>query len=151
MEIISNRRLFIDGYFLSQIPLIAGAKMLLQQNINGIWFAIAGLTGIGATAKLLKATVHNLSSLNVICKDENSEDVALCHPGQSAVGIDGFKVNGKVWKLIDGNHAYILPNGKVAYSPFLGLLAQIYVGTEPPLDNRQGWGKLYAAKEEDFL
>lgn len=151
MEIISNRRLFIDGYFLSQIPLIAGAVMACSLQKKSLPYLMAGITGMTITAFYTKATVHNLSKLNIICKDENSEDVALCHPGQSAVGIDGFKVNGKVWKLIDGNHAYILPNGKVTYSLGLGTILQLLKGTEPPLDNRQGWGKLYAAKEEDFL
>ena len=151
MEIISNRRLFIDGYFLSQIPLIAGTVMACSLQKKGSLYLAAGFTGLAMTMYCTKATVHNLSKLNIICKDENSEDVALCHPGQSAVGIDGFKVNGKVWKLIDGNHAYVLPNGKVTYSLGLGTILQLLKGTEPPLDNRQGWGKLYAAKEEDFL
>lgn len=151
MEIVSNRRLFIDGYFLSQIPLIAGAVMACSLQKKGSLYLAAGFTGLAMTMYCAKATVHNLSKLNIICKDENSDEVALCRSGQSAVGIDGFKVNGKVWKLIDGNHAYVLPNGKVTYSLGLGTILQLLKGTEPPLNNRQGWGKLYAAKEEDFL
>lgn len=80
-------------------------------------------------AAIGKTRVTNRSNCDVYYKDESSTGVNVLRKGESAENVDGFKVNGRIYKLCDGVHATIGEDGIVTVNSFAyGNFAQAYRG-----------------------
>lgn len=151
MDDKKNQTIKSDLYFVVDIFIIIAIVFIIigiikKEKIYGV-----GMVSTGIIAGLIfllqmykgKSLVHNMSDEMIYAKPEEGTEPVAVPPHGELYDIDGFKANGKVYKLPDGVHATVSQNGKVSIASLTGTLMYMLIGGVLPTPPDGGWQKLF--------
>lgn len=150
MDDKKNQTIKADLYFVVDIFIIIAIVFIIigiikKEKIYGV-----GMVSTGIIAGLIfllqmykgKSVVHNMSDEVIYAKPEEGTEPVAVPPHGELYNIDGFKANGKVYKIPDGVHAKVSQNGKVSIASLTGTLMYMLIGGVLPTPPDGGWQKL---------
>lgn len=151
MDDKKNQTIKADLYFVVDIFIIIAIVFIIigiikKEKIYGV-----GMVSTGIIAGLIfllqmykgKSVVHNMSDEVIYAKPEEGTEPVAVPPHGELYNIDGFKANGKVYKIPDGVHAKVSQNGKVSIASLTGTLMYMLIGGVLPTPPDGGWQKLF--------
>lgn len=104
------------------------------------------LTTLTALAQTLwgQAMVKNNSDEVIYAKPEEGTEPVAVPPHGELYDIDGFKANGKVYKISDGVHARVFKNGITMVTSITGyIISKLRGGVILSAPKDGGWQKLF--------
>lgn len=151
MDDKKNQTIKADLYFVVDIFIIIAIVFIIigiikKEKIYGV-----GMVSTGIIAGLIfllqmykgKSVVHNMSDEVIYAKPEEGTEPVAVPPHGELYNIDGFKANGKVYKIPDGVHAKVSQNSKVSIASLTGTLMYMLIGGVLPTPPDGGWQKLF--------
>ena len=115
-------------------------SILMGSYITGMFILII----LAIQTKFGQSMVKNNSDEVIYAKPEEGTELVAVPPHGELYDIDGFKANGKVYKISDGVHARVLKNGITMVISITGYIISKLRGAvilSAPKDG--GWQKLF--------
>ena len=152
MDDKKNQTIKADLYFVVDIFIIIAIVFIIigiikKEKIYGV-----GMVSTGIIAGLIfllqmykgKSVVHNMSNEVIYAKPEEGTEPVAVPPHGELYDIDGFKANGKVYKISDGVHARVFKNGITMVTSITGyIISKLRGGVILSAPKDGGWQKLF--------
>lgn len=147
-----NQTIKADLYFVVDIFIIIAIVFIIIGIIKGEkrYITPFGVSSIIATFLFMlqankgKSVVHNMSNEVIYAKPEEGTEPVAVPPHGELYDIDGFKANGKVYKISDGVHARVFKNGITMVTSITGyIISKLRGGVILSAPKDGGWQKLF--------
>lgn len=92
--------------------------------------------------------ISNNSDTSVSTKPEEGDEPNEVKPNETLYGLDGVKLKGRVYKLVDGTHATVTETGEIKiHSVFGNITNTMLGGGELSVPPDKGWQKLFEKQQ----
>ena len=148
----------VNFYYLVEffaVVLVVIAFLAMETDIDRRTLKIAGGLVTGTTFALFAIQVDgstriaNNSNKDVLCKPDSGSEPFLLPAGQVAYDVDGYALDGNVYKTPDGLHITITADGEMKIASILGkMVGKIGKAGRLRTSPDAGWKPLFEAAAE---